>query len=270
MKPHPFLLLVATSTLGCGGPSPTTSALTANARGDKAIKANAFIDATKAQARKDHWVPSLADRRAVIEKALAGGQIDLRDLFDGCVELLDPAKELAKDREKVVRFLGDLGNQLAIPMLLSTLRDPEEDVRFGACRALDDVNATGLQVEAELVRVCRTDTSMSVRVAAAQALPDSREEDAVATWKFVLESKDRWGAETSARELEGRHKLEWPYPDHVHEEIDREEYLKIKRYRKVEREIEKNGTIYFEEVRTHVEFPPQRKLYRSKATADDK
>src|SRR5262249_27742056 len=135
------------------------------------------------------------------------------------------------------------------------------------CYALAALGAKGEAMESALVKLCRDDWSIDVRVAAALALNGSSEEDAVATFKLGLHSAEHpWVRETCEDELEKRGKLELPLPEDLYSPVTYEEFQKMKqdKWYRIERLIEINGMIYFEARENPPHSPGVRHWYRAK------
>src|SRR5262249_30997689 len=105
--------------------------------------------------------------RPDIEKELAAANLELPDLLKGCIELLRHGSA-SDDRVKSARFLGRLGNPSAVKPLVESLGDPDERVREATCYALTLLPASAESAdEPVLLKLCRDDPSVAVRVAAA-------------------------------------------------------------------------------------------------------
>jgi HEAT repeat protein len=157
-------------------------------------------------------------------------------------ELLhDPGPDIRKD---AVDLLGYLHDMAARKVLVGTLVDPEKRVRFAACYALGRLSLGEAEHRA-LVKVCRTDESADVRVAAA-LVRGRDDEDAVAAFRVGLTGESTYLRDECERSLARMGKLALPLPDKVYELVSREKFEEWLKAGQVERQAIKDGTLYFE------------------------
>src|SRR5690242_5123077 len=151
--------------------------------------------------------------------------LDSRMVLDGAIDLL--RNETPEWRQKAARFLGKLANPAAAGALIEALDNAESAVRVSACYALRSLGVEGPSAEPRLAELCRNDTSLDVRVAAAVALNGSNNALAVEAFIAGLESTEtEWVREVCEDQLSRRGKLELPLPKDIYAEISREEYEK--------------------------------------------
>jgi hypothetical protein len=256
----PFLLVMP--AIACGTSSLPT------ALSDDATRAKALIGVLEHD--PDHFHPFVGTRWTddIITMELDRAHMSRAELLSGCLELL---KRGTPDmRANAARLLGKLKDPAVIAPLMEALADADEDVRRRACYALDAAGAKGKAFKEALVRLCRTDPSVPVRVAAADVLDDPDNEDTTAAFRLGLQSDKSWLWETCEDQLEKRGKLELPLPEHVYAEISHERYQDIKAGRggidgRFRREMTKDGTIYQEAYTDGHHMLVLRRWYRTKA-----
>jgi hypothetical protein len=214
--------------------------------------------------------------RPDMAKELAAARLDRATLLKGCIRLLQQGSPVEK--KKSARFLGRVGDPSAIAPLVVALGDADEEVREEACYALGWLHAKGETVASALVRLCRHDRSIAVRVAAGVALAGAHDKDAVAAFELGLNTRKGGPAgvdpyalesiwEICEDKLKERGKLRLPLPEHVYTDISQERYREIKAdgfYWK-QRETVKDGTIYLEVVQRVHHARLYREWYRVKA-----
>jgi hypothetical protein len=237
---------------------------------DAAIRAKAVIDQLEnsREHARDYWQGG--DSARAIAGVLEAAQLSREELLNGCVELLQRGSP--EERASSARLLGRLKEPAAITPLTAALADPNDRVRKAACYALHWADAKGGDIKQALVGLRRDDPSVAVRVAAADVLGDSDDEDSTAAYKLGLQSKDSSLWEVCEERLEKRGKLELPLPEHVYTEIPYERYQEYKSGKldfyggeRLHRETVKDGTIYLETFAGGHHSPVIRMRYRTKA-----
>jgi hypothetical protein len=192
-----------------------------------------------------------------VKRTIAAEGIDTKALLRGTIEIL---RQGAPDTGRTAaRFLGRLGDQSAIVPLVGALDDPDAELREEACHALRALGANGEPAESALFKVCRTDPSTDVRVAAALAVKRPTDKDALTAFELgVRTTKDSWIREVCEDELEKQGKLDLPLPEGVYALITRKEFeIMKKRFRShVRRETKKGDTTYVELVESFPDAIP--------------
>jgi hypothetical protein len=210
--------------------------------------------------------------RDLAERQVARQHIDPHALLRGCIKLLHHGTP--DQRRKAARLMGRLGNLSATEPLVEVLEDPDEDLRVTICFALQWLHAEDRRAQSALLRLCGDDPSVDVRVAAALALQGSNEAIAVEAYRQGLQFTSKgWIREICEDELETRGKLELPLSGDVYTKLSYEDYQRIKgspRWYRVQREIERDGILYFEAVEVVPHAPGVRNWYRTNLSRSEK
>jgi len=200
--------------------------------------------------------------RPDVEKELKTSQLDRLTLLQGCVLLLQIGT--AEEKSKCASFLGRLGEQSTIEPLRELLTDKDSSVRASACYALLWLQAKDEPTQRKLSRLCRDDSSVEVRVAAAVALSGTDEVAVIAALNDGLKSRNRQLWRTCEDELHRLGKLELPLPMHIYTEISLTRYQEMKsdRWYWIQRETTQDNVIYLEIVERVKDVPLWRDWYR--------
>ena len=179
-----------------------------------------------------------------IEHEIEQGKLDRQALIRGSTTLLQGST--AQTRWKAARLLGLFKDNAAIEPLLRALDDSDQQVRYEACWSFTRLDSNSEAVQQALIKKRREDPSPRVRVAAAFALKQMNDDEAIAALKAGLQ--DSYVRNLCVDKLQQLGKLKLPLPVEVYERITAEQLAEKRRFywrSSISNEVKKDGKVYF-------------------------